>query len=88
MERYYQTLKREVNQLPYEVPSQLELVLAEFANYYNFHRYHIALGDVTPADVIQGQRAQIRQRRKEMQTRTIQVRRSYNRALRKLSRLS
>ncbi|MFQ5826069.1 MAG: transposase [Dehalococcoidia bacterium] len=84
MERYYQTLKREVNQVPYEVPSQLELALADFVSYYNFCRYHIALGNVTPADVIQGRQAQILNCRKEVQTQTIQLRRRYNRALREL----
>ncbi len=85
MERYYQTLKQEVNQVLYEVPSALEVALGGFVTYYNFRRYHIALGNVTPEDVIQGRQAQILNRRKEVQTQTIQLRRGYNRALRELS---
>jgi putative transposase len=35
VERYQQSLKREVNQLPYELPSQLEQAIADFVDYYN-----------------------------------------------------
>ncbi len=56
VERYQQSLKREVYQLPYELPSQLERAIADFVDYYNFRRYHKALGNVTPADVLYGRR--------------------------------
>ena len=56
VERYQQSLKREVNQLPYELPSQLERAIADFVDYYNLRRYHKALGNVTPADVLYGRR--------------------------------
>jgi len=85
VERYQQSLKREVNQLPYELPSQLEKAIADFVHYYNHRRYHKALGDVTPADVLYGRREQILQLRKEVQARTIQHRRDYNQALKELA---
>jgi putative transposase len=81
VERYQQSLKHEVNQLPYELPSQLEKAIAAFVDYYNYRRYHKALGDVTPADVLYGRREQILQRRKGVQVRTIQHRRDYNQSL-------
>ena len=84
VERYQQSLKREVNQLPYELPSQLERAIAAFVDYYNFRRYHKALGDVTPADVLYGRREQILQRRKEVQIQTINRRRDYNQGLTEL----
>ncbi len=56
VERYQQSLKREVNQLPYELPSQLQQAIADFVDYYNYRRYHKALGDVTPADVLYDRR--------------------------------
>ena len=84
MERYQQSLKREVNQLPYELPSELERAIAAFVDYYNYHRYHKALGDVTPADVLYGRREQILQRRKEVRIQTINRRRDYNHGLREL----
>jgi putative transposase len=59
VERYQQSLKREVNQLPYELPSHLEKAIAEFVDYYNYRRYHKSLGNVTPADVLYGRREPI-----------------------------
>ncbi len=84
VERYQQSLKREVNQLPYELPSQLERAIADFVDYYNYRRYHKALGNVTPADVLYGRREEILERRKEVRAQTIQHRRDYNQGLREL----
>jgi len=84
LERYHQSIKREVNQLPYELPSQLEKAIADFVDYYNYRRYHKALGNVTPADVLYGRREEILERRKEVQIQTINRRRDYNRGLREL----
>jgi len=84
MERYQQSLKKEVNQLPYEIPSQLEQAIADFVDYYNYRRYHKALGNVAPADVLYGRRNEILERRKEVQTQTINRRRDYNRELKEL----
>jgi transposase InsO family protein len=84
LERYHQTIKREVNQVPYEFPGQLERAIADFVEYYNFHRYHKALGNITPADVLNGRREQILQSRKEVKEQTIQHRRDYNQNLKEL----
>ena len=84
VERYQQSLKREVNQLPYELPSQLEQAIGDFVDYYNYRRYHKALGNVAPADVLYGRREEILQRRKEVQLRTVNRRKDYNRGLREL----
>jgi putative transposase len=85
VERYQQSLKREVNQLPYELPSQLDKAIADFVDYYNYRRYHKALGNVTPADVLYARREDILRRRKEVQIQTINRRRDYNRGLRELT---
>ena len=50
VERYQQTLKGEVNQVPYEMPSELRQAIESFAEYYNHRRYHEAPANVTPAD--------------------------------------
>jgi len=84
VERYQQSLKREVNQLPYELPSQLERAIADFVDYYNYRRYHKALGNVMPADVLYDRRDKILERRKEVQIQTINRRRNYNQGLREL----
>ena len=88
LERYHQTIKQDVNQVPYEVPSDLEEAIAAFVGSYNHKRYHMALGNVTPADVLNGRREQILQRRKEVQVQTIERRRRYNRTLKELARHS
>jgi len=84
LERYHQSIKREVNQLPYELPGQLERAIADFVDYYNYRRYHKALGNVTPADVLYGRREKILKRRKEVQIQTINRRRDYNQSLMEL----
>ena len=86
LERYHQTLKRDVNQLPYEMPSDLEAAIVPFVSYYNYPRYHKALGNVTPSDVLRGRREDILRRRREVKAQTIERRRRHNRALRELAR--
>jgi transposase InsO family protein len=85
IERYHESLKKQVNQLHYEFPSDLEKAIADFVDYYNQRRYHIALGNVTPADVLFGRREEILKRRKEVQAATISRRRDYNHGLRELA---
>jgi transposase InsO family protein len=85
VERYQQSVKRVVNQLPYELPSQLERAIADFVEYYNHRRYHKALGNVTPADVLYGRKDEILKRREEVRLQTINRRRDYNRKLRELA---
>jgi transposase InsO family protein len=86
LERYHQSVKREVNQIPYEAPSHLEEAIADFVDYYNFRRYHKALGNVTPADVLYGRREQILEHRREVQAETIERRRAHNQNFRELLR--
>ena len=92
LERYHQTLKRDVNQLPYELPGHQAQTLGgghsglRAFSYYNYRRYHKALGNVTPSDVLRGRRENILRRRKEVQAQTIQRPRRHNRALRELVR--
>ena len=88
LERYHQTIKRDVKQVPYEMASDLEAALAAFVAYYNYRRYHKALGNVTPADVLHGRRERILQRRKDVQAHTIERRRRYNKTLRELTKPS
>ncbi len=82
IERYHRSLKGEINQLPYDMPGELEKAIAIFIEYYNYRRYHEGLGDVTPYDVYTGKHLEIIKRRKEAKSRTLQERRAYNRAVR------
>ncbi|MFC1929871.1 transposase [Chloroflexota bacterium] len=86
IERYHQTLKSEINQLPREMPSELKEAIEKFVEYYNHRRYHEALGNVTPADVYYGRREDILVRRKEAKRKTLQARREHNRKQRDIDR--
>ena len=66
------------------MPSDLGAAITAFVSYYNYRRYHMALDNVTPSDVLKGRRQQILERRKKVQLRTIDRRRRYNRTLREL----
>ena len=82
LERYHQTLKRDVNQLPYDVPADLVQAIDEFVDFYNYRRYHKALKDITPADMLAGRRDEIQGRRREAKDRTTIRRMLSNKALR------
>ena len=85
LERYHRTIKLDVNQIPYDVPGNLEIAITECVNYYNNRRYHKALRNVTPSDVLDGRRKEILQKRKGVQTQTFQRRQWCNQQLRELA---
>jgi len=68
-----------VNQVPYEVPGELGVAISGFVDYYNNRRYHKALGNVSPDDVLHGRREGILIRRREVKAQTSRWRQRYNR---------
>ena len=82
IERYHRSLKGEIKQMPYDMPSELEKAIAVFIEYYNYRRYHEGLGDVTPYDVYTGRHLEILRKRKEVKNRTLRERKDYNRVAR------
>jgi putative transposase len=78
IERFHETLKARMNLLVYTSPDELRRTMQEFIDYYNYRRYHEAIGNVTPADVYYGRREQILRRREELKLRTIEKRLRYN----------
>jgi len=62
LERYHRTIKLDVNQIPYDVPGNLEVAITEFVNYYNNRHCQKALGNVTPSDVLDGCKEEILER--------------------------
>ena len=82
LERYHQSIKQEVNQVPYEAPSDLEEAISGFVDYYNNRRYHKALGNVTPDDVLHERREEILITRREVKAQTLAQRKRYNHLLR------
>jgi putative transposase len=87
IERYHRSLKGEINQLPYDMPSELEKAIAAFIDYYNYRRYHEGLGDVTPYDVYTARHLEILRKRKEAKSRTLAERKDYNRSAREQGNL-
>ena len=85
IERYHRSIKGALSLLPYEMPDELKKAITDFVDYYNYRRYHKALGNVTPADVLYDRRNEILKRREEVQIQTINRRREYNRGLRELA---
>ena len=52
--------------------------MASFVDYYNYQRYHEALGNVTPADVYYGRREAMLARREEVKQQSLNQRRLAN----------
>jgi putative transposase len=59
IERWHQTMKNRVLLEHYFLPGDLERQIGAFVEYYNTHRYHESLGNLTPADVYFGRAEQI-----------------------------
>ena len=49
-----------MNLLVYTSPDELCRTMQDFIEYYNYRRYHEAIGNVTPADVYYGRREEDR----------------------------
>ncbi len=82
LERYHRTLKDDVNQVPYEVVEDLEAAIGDFVEFYNYRRYHKALRNVTPSDVLEGRQKEILAQRKEERRETFERRRRHNQEIR------
>ncbi len=82
IERYHRTVKGEINQVPYDMPSELKEAIRAFIECYNYRRYHEGLDNVTPYDVYTGRHLEIIQKRKEVKSKTLEARRDYSRTAR------
>jgi len=75
IERWHQTLKNRILLENYFLPGDLEMQIGQFIEYYNHHRYHESLQNLTPADVYFGRGQSILNKRKRIKEKTLKQRR-------------
>ena len=75
IERWHQTLKNRILLENYYLPGDLEAQLAAFVDYYNNHRHHESIDNLTPADVYFGRGPTILAERERIKRQTIAERR-------------
>jgi putative transposase len=80
IERYHRSMKNLILLDNYYSPEELIDQISQWVNYYNNHRYHEAIDNVTPADKFHGRDKKILHLREITKKRTMQNRRVLNRA--------
>lgn len=76
IERYHRTMKNVIKLDNYYSPEELEYALADFVDYYNNHRYHESLNNLTPADVFYGKAEEKLKERALIKRKTMRSRRT------------
>ena len=71
IERYHRSMKNVVKLENYYYPWELEKAIAEWLDHYNHERYHESLDNVTPADVYEGRRNDILDKRAKVKSHTL-----------------
>ncbi len=75
IERYHRSMKALVKLDTFYFPWELQQTITSFVDYYNHHRYHESLDNLTPADVFAGRCQAILQQRQQTKQRTLSSRR-------------
>lgn len=75
IERYHRSMKNVIKLDLYHSPQELESALQRFVHYYNYQRYHEAIGNVTPAQKYYGKAQQVIEKRKKIKIETMKNRR-------------
>ena len=78
IERYHRSMKNVVKLEHYYFPWELENAITEWVAHYNHERYHESLDNVTPADVYNGRKNEILDRRSMIKARTLTQRKVQN----------
>ncbi len=75
IERYHRSIKNVINLQNYYSPGELEREIQVFVEYYNNHRYHESLNNLTPTDVYNGRDKKIISMREKIKLQTMKLRR-------------
>jgi transposase InsO family protein len=78
IKRYHRSMKTVAKLENYYFPWELENAIAEWVAHYNHERYHESLDNVTHADVYNGRRNDILDRRSMIKSRTLMQRKVQN----------
>ena len=79
IERYHRSMKNLILLDLYYSPTELTERIREWVDYYNNHRYHEAIDNVTPADKYNGKDFDVLKNRKKVRKQTMKLRRKLNR---------
>jgi len=80
IERYHRSMKNLILLDNYYCPSELEARITEWVDYYNNHRYHEAIDNVTPSDRFYGKDKEILKQRQRTKIETMSQRRNIYRS--------
>ena len=78
IERFHRSIKNVIKLEHYYYPWDLEHQIRNYIEYYNNHRYHESLNNVTPADMFFGRYHQIETRREKIKKLTLEKRKKLN----------
>ena len=78
IERYHRSIKNVINLQNYYLPGELDQEIERFVEYYNNHRYHESLDNLTPASVYFGRKRERLSVREMIKRKTMKLRRVYN----------
>ena len=78
LERYHRTAKAKVNVFVHHSLEGLVAAMEGFVRYYNYERYHEALGNITPADMYHGRQDAILATRQEVKQKSLAERKLAN----------
>ena len=88
IERYFRSMKNLILLDLYYSPEDLRSRLGEWVDYYNDHRYHEAIDNVTPSDKYFGRDREIIAQRKKTKAETMRQRRKWNQKMALIERIN